>query len=549
MTPSLRRTLPLALVTALCFAPAARAADLRLVITQAQAGDARKYQPLLAYVPRDEGRVRGVRHDAQLQVDGGAVRARGEADGMFGGSGISSRSSCGGSPSLRCGRSTRRGSTCSYAAVVIAPKGSARFDGTARYFDGKRVIFAPLASAGELFFRSLGPSSPAAALKAASHGAAIDALARGQADVAVVKNHVWESDQGKFPGLELVGADAGANPDGTFIVSKRLDPAPGEGGRRRARRPEGRRVGAGRCGPGVAQGRGVRPGHREGLRAHHRHAPARRRHEGLRALGARLVLRFRSIGARFLSVTLVLATAVLGGLGTFLASRGAANIRASLASKGEAVATLVENVGAGYVENFDFIALDRLVANVRKDPEVAFVAVHDATGKRVTREEPPADLSGLILLERPLAAADGRPLGSVSIGYRQDTIGRVLREDAAIAAASILLALVVSGAGMTFLVRGVARPIQAVVADVERIAAGDLGVRTRVDRADETGRLQTATRDMAERLGGVIGEIGAGADALTVAASELSQTAGAISRGTGEQAASHRGDDAPRSRR
>ncbi len=87
------------------------------------------------------------------------------------------------------------------------------------------------------------------------------------------------------------------------------------------------------------------------------------------------------------------------------------------------------------------------------------------------------------------------------------------------------------------IIRSVARPISAVVVDVERIAAGDLRVRTQVDRSDETGRLQAATREMAERLGGVIGEIVTGSDALTAAAGHVSQTAAELSQGTGEQAA------------
>jgi methyl-accepting chemotaxis protein len=87
------------------------------------------------------------------------------------------------------------------------------------------------------------------------------------------------------------------------------------------------------------------------------------------------------------------------------------------------------------------------------------------------------------------------------------------------------------------IMRSVAAPIRAVVSDVEKMAAGDLGVRTAVDRADETGRLQAATRDMATRLSGVIGEIREGADALGAAASQVSQTASALSQGTGEQAA------------
>jgi ABC-type phosphate/phosphonate transport system substrate-binding protein len=109
--------------------------------------------------------------------------------------------------------------------VVIAPKGSPRFDGTAGYFKGKRVIFAALASAGEFYFRSLGPSQAGAILKAASHGAALDALGRGQADVAVLKNHVWTKEQGSYAALEKVGGDAGENPDGAVILSKKLSPA------------------------------------------------------------------------------------------------------------------------------------------------------------------------------------------------------------------------------------------------------------------------------------------------------------------------------------
>jgi methyl-accepting chemotaxis protein len=103
---------------------------------------------------------------------------------------------------------------------------------------------------------------------------------------------------------------------------------------------------------------------------------------------------------------------------------------------------------------------------------------------------------------------------------------------------AILLAALGIGVAVAFAItRSVARPIAGVVLDVEAIAAGDLRVRTEVDRSDETGRLQAATREMAERLGGVIGEIVTGSDALTAAAGHVSQTAADLSQGTGEQAA------------
>lgn len=222
MNPRIRNFALLAALSLTAFAEVARAAELRIVITQSQAGDARKYQPLLAYLAK-----KGVAAAFVTAPDNRAAAdlfAAGKVDAMFSGSGIACTLFLKGlaEPLLRSvgvdGHST-------YSAVVVAPKGSARFDGAARYFDGKRVIFTSLASAGELYFRSLGPSKPAAILKAASHGAAIDALSRGQADVAIVKNHVWTKEKGNYAGLELVGADAGENPDGPFIVSRKLDPA------------------------------------------------------------------------------------------------------------------------------------------------------------------------------------------------------------------------------------------------------------------------------------------------------------------------------------
>jgi ABC-type phosphate/phosphonate transport system substrate-binding protein len=209
------------LSAALAARPAA-AADLRIAIMQAQAGEARKFQPLLDHLAK-----KGIPASFVTAPDYRAAAdlfAAGKVDGMFSGSGIAATMIIKGlaDPLVR---PVGTDGISTYAAVVVAPRGSPRFDGAAGYFDGKRVIFSPLASAGEFYFRSLGASKPAAILKAASHGAAIDALARGQADVAVVKNHVWARSQASFPTLAAVGNDAGENPDGTLIVSKTADPA------------------------------------------------------------------------------------------------------------------------------------------------------------------------------------------------------------------------------------------------------------------------------------------------------------------------------------
>lgn len=217
----LRRT-ALALLLALFAAPAARAADFHIAIMQSQSGDARKYQPLLDYLGKKGFPARFV--TAPNYQAATSMFSSGAVDGMFGGSGVSCAMMIKGTVQPFVRAVTAKGPK-TYSAVVVAAKGSPKFDGTAAWFAGKRVTFSPLASGGEFYFRSLGPSKAASVHPAASHGAALDALARGLADAAVVKNHVWTKEQSKFPGLVLAGADTAQHLDGGLVLSTRADKA------------------------------------------------------------------------------------------------------------------------------------------------------------------------------------------------------------------------------------------------------------------------------------------------------------------------------------
>lgn len=210
------------LVASLLSAGTATAANLKIAIMQAQAGEARTFQPLLDYFAKKGVSASFV--TAQDYPAAAELFAKGAVDGMFSGSGIA------GTMIIKdlarpLVRPVSAAGISTYSAVVIAPKGSPKFTGNAGYFDGKRVIFSALASAGEFYFHSVGSSKPAQILKAASHGAAIDALSRGQADIAVVKNRIWEKEKDKYGTLEQVGGDVGENPDNTLIVWKQLDAA------------------------------------------------------------------------------------------------------------------------------------------------------------------------------------------------------------------------------------------------------------------------------------------------------------------------------------
>jgi methyl-accepting chemotaxis protein len=127
--------------------------------------------------------------------------------------------------------------------------------------------------------------------------------------------------------------------------------------------------------------------------------------------------------------------------------------------------------------------------------------------------------------------------------------GARLREDIAAAGAEhdsarkliLGLALLALGLGVgvaVYCTRSVTVPVLGVVRAAERIAEGDLRDDVAVTSRDEVGKLQAAMRDMASTLAQVIGDVRAGATALSAAASQVSATSQAVSQGTSEQAAS-----------
>jgi signal transduction histidine kinase len=67
-----------------------------------------------------------------------------------------------------------------------------------------------------------------------------------------------------------------------------------------------------------------------------------------------------------------------------------------------------------------------------------------------------------------------------------------------------LLALVASAAGAIFLARSFARPLAALAQNADKLGAGDLSVRTNLERRDEFGQLADAFDGMAERLGRLV---------------------------------------------
>jgi ABC-type phosphate/phosphonate transport system substrate-binding protein len=220
-------SLILAAVVAIASAGAVGAEDaseFRLAVTQDARGAAARYRPLINYLRRFGIEISITA--ARSYRDAADLFAAGRVDGMFSGSGVAGTLIIKGlaEPAVR---PEHPDGWSTYWAVVLAPKGSARFTQNADYFADKRVIFSGLASSGEFFYEAIraGQELDATTLHASSHGAAVDALARGQADVAIVKNRVWDGLEDRFGDIIRVGEDPGENPNGTLIIAKTADPA------------------------------------------------------------------------------------------------------------------------------------------------------------------------------------------------------------------------------------------------------------------------------------------------------------------------------------
>ncbi|MCP4108388.1 MAG: phosphate/phosphite/phosphonate ABC transporter substrate-binding protein [Desulfobacteraceae bacterium] len=199
------------------------AAQFKIGIMQDKRGAAVKFEPLLKYLIKNGIDASFV--SAKSYPAAANMFKDGKIDGMFSGSGVAGCLIIK-ELAIPLVRPLSKDGYSTYWAVVLAPRGSPVFTQSADYFKNKAVIFCSLASSGEFYFRSLTKNMNAGAeiMKASSHNAAIDTLSRGIADVAIVKNRVWENAKAKYSGIVQVGEDTGENPNGTMVVSKKTSP-------------------------------------------------------------------------------------------------------------------------------------------------------------------------------------------------------------------------------------------------------------------------------------------------------------------------------------
>jgi methyl-accepting chemotaxis protein len=246
------------------------------------------------------------------------------------------------------------------------------------------------------------------------------------------------------------------------------------------------------------------------------------------------MLRNSSLTTKFFLITITLVVLLLGGLGFLLSVQ---NIKL-IHSKGNSVADLAEHSAIGYLENFNYLALDTLVGNILQDPGVSFVAFYSDQKKLLTKDKEPDGTASLILFEREIRDADNRLLGSMKIGYYKTSVFKSLGNNVLMVTAGTVSALILFSVGVYLLVRGITRPLQEVMGVMGRLAQGDLDVEIATTNRDEIGQLLLGMRGMVQKLREVVTSVKTAADRVTCGSQQLSAGSQQMSQGTTEQAAS-----------
>ncbi len=204
-------------------APSLAGDQITLAVMASEDADreAARYEVLRSYLKVGNPSLDGIRIEVAKDYPHAVELFRsGKVDGMFAGSFVAATLIAKRlavpvvRPLLMNGFST-------YRALVIARRRTKPFTGIGD-FAGKRVAYTLLASSGEVYVRSLlppgtQPGSLFTPVPAASHLRAVQAVERGEADYAVIKDLVFN--RVAFPDLEVVGMDPSANPNMTLILT------------------------------------------------------------------------------------------------------------------------------------------------------------------------------------------------------------------------------------------------------------------------------------------------------------------------------------------
>ena len=212
------------------------------------------------------------------------------------------------------------------------------------------------------------------------------------------------------------------------------------------------------------------------------------------------ILSFSSIRNKFMVPMLLLTVLLLALLGMLMAVNSGLAIRSKLQAEANVIADYMSKVSIPSYLNFDYFALDNLVKEIIKEPEVDFAVFFDQKGNPLTKEKGES-ASSFIVLERQIVAESGLSLGHLRIGFNSTVIASNLQKSLLILCTSIVFAILIFAFGTRMLAeRIIIRPIKRIEEVSEKMASGDLAATMEIVGNDEIAALGRAMNKMSSNL-------------------------------------------------
>jgi PAS domain S-box-containing protein len=216
-----------------------------------------------------------------------------------------------------------------------------------------------------------------------------------------------------------------------------------------------------------------------------------------------------SLHTKLMLALAVLVALIAGGSAYFLIEREGDRRFLELDERATRIADLLSRSLAQPLWNVELKAIDRQLAALAPNPEVAqfsVIAVNYGPVATVNGPHRPDNPAGSVVRVRAIEYAQFEEFPAQKIGEVRVVLTRAVTQQAIAEARRAILAMVAAVIAaqyaMTFMLlkRMVRGPINRLEEMVDRIAGGDLNARCPVESGDELGRLARRVNAMADRL-------------------------------------------------
>lgn len=241
-----------------------------------------------------------------------------------------------------------------------------------------------------------------------------------------------------------------------------------------------------------------------------------------------------TLRTKIITATVLMTAVLLLSFGAFMMFKNNRLMQTALESKATSLITLVEQVGGPYINNFDSPALEVLVKECIKDPDVEWIVFFDGKGTVLTKnsQEKPATAQS-VLVEREIKGQEGKTvIGRLKFSYSTASVAAQLKNNLMTTGVAILIGGALMTVLITLLANAIVNPISHAAQLMEDISQGegDLTRRITVETGDEVGALANGFNTFSEKVRGIIAQLADNADSMASFSDSLATISQGMSR-------------------